>query len=64
MPPRGLPPGELPEGLLLGAKEFKKMAATITIPRMATMTTADPRGIRGIGRTMRYAQFKDSGRWK
>jgi len=64
LPPGGLPPGEFPDGLLLGANELKEMAATITIPRMAMMTTADPRGIRGIGRTMRYAQFKDSGRWK
>ena len=64
MPPGGLPPGEFPDGLLLGASELKEMAATITIPRMATMTTADPRGIRCIGRTMRSAQFKDSGCWK
>ena len=61
MPPGGLPPGELPDGLLLGPYEFKTTAATTTIPRRATITTNDPRGIRLIAGTMSHDGFKDSG---
>src|SRR5439155_3451557 len=59
--PCALPPGELPDGLLPGANEFKKTAATITIPRRAMITTADPGGIPLIVGTMNHGAFKDSG---
>src|SRR6267143_2823258 len=57
----GLPPGGLPDELLLGPYEFKRTAVTSTTPRTAMITTARARGIRLIERSMPRARFKDSG---
>src|SRR6267143_1361393 len=52
----GLPPGGLPDELLLGPYAFKRTAVTSTIPRTAMITTARARGIRLFERSMPRAR--------